>query len=1013
MEYLRSLHFWGRQMEGRTWATVSELKADKVSASIRKVLEGMTPSRHFPQQPTADISSYVEQVLRLGQKEADNSHGFVFKYLEKAIGTGKLLSVIRPPVRSPTSMRVSLGLSAAFDDAFAIRRQTGGKDDFIGARHVLVSLITSQKRIVAEELGMAMQVVKRTDLNALLMNLTPILLNSLEPNESLEQWVLILRDRGYADAAQALGASSAEQKSVNSKSPLTASVAPASSAQASTSIERADGLRSPTHQLDPIARLRNDDPRSLEQQDIVGIDDAAEALARVIASKNFRPPLAVGVFGHWGSGKSFLMRRIEQEIAVLRNLQSPAFHSQIVEVPFNAWHYVDTSLWANLVGEIFETLDRRSPPKNASRDGILNRLTTARELTIASARDLAAKRQGALHAKEELRRAEADFEAKRSSISQMIKDAAGGAKAAWAAASEDPEAKKLVQGVYGQSLPEMMAQWGDPQTALNSLQKDAVVWLAIRRDIGGWRPMLSCLAIFVALLTISFWGTSVLPTDFLKKVEQFNPFLLAGSGFLVTAASWSARITRKAVLARDTVVAAVTGYKDAASKNAHVNEKELKAAREKLDAARLKIAAAQASLGEAISSQANAANELARDTPAERLRAFVKSKAGVDGPYRSQQGLIGTIRRDFADLSNLMYSKTDHDASGRTEADENFEKDIQQLRTDFPDVLTPDEIETLRGGTISMAEVERLDRIVLYIDDLDRCPPDKVIDVLQAVHLLMAFPLFVVIVAVDVRWLETALKDRHKQFEGEGIDLKALEYLEKIFQLAIWTQKFDADDIGQLIRNRLAGSERGRASEQSTDAQRGGVLSNGASSQNPLPIDTSPETKNSVDSPENKLEGARPPVNELLTITDEEIEFLERTCRVLEMTPRRVLRLINSYQVARAALDQKNFDELVSKKGYRAFAGLFALATAKPDHIHQIVSALGPAKDWAGYREALRNRDAVGALSEFEDWSKVLEAEGVDLPSLRAYVALTLRFSFVGPCRTRSDKRSQGIAASR
>jgi hypothetical protein len=40
-------------------------------------------------------------------------------------------------------------------------------------------------------------------------------------------------------------------------------------------------------------------------------------------------------------------------------------------------------------------------------------------------------------------------------------------------------------------------------------------------------------------------------------------------------------------------------------------------------------------------------------------------------------------------------------------------------------------------------------RVILYIDDLDRCPSDVVIKVLEAVHLLVALPLFVVVVAVD------------------------------------------------------------------------------------------------------------------------------------------------------------------------------------------------------------------------------------------------------------------------
>ena len=57
----------------------------------------------------------------------------------------------------------------------------------------------------------------------------------------------------------------------------------------------------------------------------------------------------------------------------------------------------------------------------------------------------------------------------------------------------------------------------------------------------------------------------------------------------------------------------------------------------------------------------------------------------------------------------------------------------------------------------------RINRIVLYIDDLDRCPPNKVVDVLQAVHLLLAFPLFVVVVGVDARWITRSLETRYRE----------------------------------------------------------------------------------------------------------------------------------------------------------------------------------------------------------------------------------------------------------
>ncbi|MGF7237112.1 MAG: P-loop NTPase fold protein, partial [Frankia sp.] len=100
-----------------------------------------------------------------------------------------------------------------------------------------------------------------------------------------------------------------------------------------------------------------------------------------------------------------------------------------------------------------------------------------------------------------------------------------------------------------------------------------------------------------------------------------------------------------------------------------------------------------------------------------------------------------------------------------------------------------------------------LERIVLYIDDLDRCPPGRVVDVLAAVNLLLALPLFVVVVAVDSRWLLRSLTHHQQTLfhsptnAGEGLDDRGtgsrssrgpvlaeqaatpVDYLDKIFQV--------------------------------------------------------------------------------------------------------------------------------------------------------------------------------------------------------------------------------------
>jgi KAP family P-loop domain len=82
---------------------------------------------------------------------------------------------------------------------------------------------------------------------------------------------------------------------------------------------------------------------------------------------------------------------------------------------------------------------------------------------------------------------------------------------------------------------------------------------------------------------------------------------------------------------------------------------------------------------------------------------------------------------------------------------------------------------------------------VVYIDDLDRCPPDRVVQVLEAVQLLLAVRLFVVVVAVDPRWLLRSLTVHYQElFEAASPATTSqegswgstpMQYLEKIFQI--------------------------------------------------------------------------------------------------------------------------------------------------------------------------------------------------------------------------------------
>ena len=54
--------------------------------------------------------------------------------------------------------------------------------------------------------------------------------------------------------------------------------------------------------------------------DFIGVSEEADAFAYLIASTTLGPPLAIGLFGNWGSGKSFLMAKIRQRVSQLTAL---------------------------------------------------------------------------------------------------------------------------------------------------------------------------------------------------------------------------------------------------------------------------------------------------------------------------------------------------------------------------------------------------------------------------------------------------------------------------------------------------------------------------------------------------------------------------------------------------------------------------------------------------------------------------------------------------------------------
>lgn len=81
-------------------------------------------------------------------------------------------------------------------------------------------------------------------------------------------------------------------------------------------------------------------------------------------------------------------------------------------------------------------------------------------------------------------------------------------------------------------------------------------------------------------------------------------------------------------------------------------------------------------------------------------------------------------------------------------------------------------------------------------------PPDKVVEVLQAIHLVLAMPLFAVVVAVDVRWVKHCLKknyDAVADHDEESNRATPGDYIEKIFQGPFWVKPIDAAGCARMV----------------------------------------------------------------------------------------------------------------------------------------------------------------------------------------------------------------------
>lgn len=90
------------------------------------------------------------------------------------------------------------------------------------------------------------------------------------------------------------------------------------------------------------------------------------------------------------------------------------------------------------------------------------------------------------------------------------------------------------------------------------------------------------------------------------------------------------------------------------------------------------------------------------------------------------------------------------------------------------------------------------ERLVVFIDELDRCTPDTVLDIFEAIRLFLYVPGTTFIIGADERLVSYAVKTKYKDIPGHDIDISK-EYLEKLVQYPVKIPQLNEQEVKQYI----------------------------------------------------------------------------------------------------------------------------------------------------------------------------------------------------------------------
>jgi hypothetical protein len=115
---------------------------------------------------------------------------------------------------------------------------------------------------------------------------------------------------------------------------------------------------------------------------------------------------------------------------------------------------------------------------------------------------------------------------------------------------------------------------------------------------------------------------------------------------------------------------------------------------------------------------------------------------------------------------------------------ENYIKEKQEKQEEDSDETLRSNIQEFHNNFEALIEETKLKKIVVFIDDLDRCSPDTIIGTLEAIKLFLFTSKTAFVIGADERLIKYAVRRRFPEVPGDNVEI-GRDYLEKLIQYPI------------------------------------------------------------------------------------------------------------------------------------------------------------------------------------------------------------------------------------